>query len=321
MSHSGKNDPKDLGFEKLSVKDSDKEANKPDFRELNLGSPVSPLRTRPSGLTGSTTTATTTTTTTTSSSSSSSGSVSGQAKHAPLPKRHESSSHSGELSDTSPTARPTRHSKSSGQTRSPDSGSTRQHHQPSVNSPPATVNVLPTGNICPSGRILKSTGVGLTSNKSTRTDTLGSGSGLYGHGSIIRGGGGNAAGASQSSRGGSASAAGYPDNAQANRGRGGGGGGDAEEVKRLGNELYRKGCFAEALSMYDRAIALTPANSAYRANRAAALTGLGRVVEAVKECEEAIRLDPYYSRAHHRLGSLFLRSELLPIFGSWCCCV
>ena len=78
-------------------------------------------------------------------------------------------------------------------------------------------------------------------------------------------------------------------------------------MKRLGNELYRKGCFGEALSMYDRAIALVPGNAAYKANRAAALTGLGRVVEAVKECEEAVRLDPNYWRAHRRLATLLLR--------------
>ncbi|KAK1583409.1 hypothetical protein Q3G72_023528 [Acer saccharum] len=309
MSHSGKNatNISQLGFDNLSIQDSlSCEANKPDFRELDLGSPVSPLRTRASGLT------TTTTTTTTSSSSSSSGSVTGQTRLNPVAKRSESSpnSHSGELSgstETSPTA-PTRNFKP-GHNRS-DSGSTHHpsiysghHHQSSVNSPPP--NVLPTGNICPSGRISK-TGMGLMSNRSTRTDTLGSGSGHYGHGSIMRGG---SSSSSSVNVGGAAAypsrslAASCPEIAQANKSWGG----DAEEVKRLGNELYRKGCFGEALSMYDRAIALVPGNAAYKANRAAALTGLGRVVEAVKECEEAVRLDPNYWRAHRRLATLLLR--------------
>ena len=61
------------------------------------------------------------------------------------------------------------------------------------------------------------------------------------------------------------------------------------------------------LSLYDRAIAMSPASAAYRSNRAAALTGLGRLGEAVRECEEAVRLDPNYGRAHQRLASLFLR--------------
>lgn len=82
---------------------------------------------------------------------------------------------------------------------------------------------------------------------------------------------------------------------------------DPEELKRAGNEHYKKGHFADALSFYDRAIALSPASPAYRSNRAAALTGLKRLAEAVRECEEAVRLDPNYSRAHQRLASLFLR--------------
>lgn len=81
----------------------------------------------------------------------------------------------------------------------------------------------------------------------------------------------------------------------------------AEEVKRVGNEMYKKGLFSEALKLYDKAIALSPTNAAYRSNRAAALTGLARIGEAVEECEEALRLDPNYGRAHHRLALLLIR--------------
>ena len=90
-------------------------------------------------------------------------------------------------------------------------------------------------------------------------------------------------------------------------------GADPEEVKRAGNEQYKRGHFVEALRLYDRAIALSPGNAAYRSNRAAALTGLGRLGEAVRECEEAVRLDPNYGRAHHRLASLFLRWVMLQV--------
>lgn len=82
---------------------------------------------------------------------------------------------------------------------------------------------------------------------------------------------------------------------------------DPEELKRLGNDCYKNGHFAEALSLYEKAISMSPSNAAYHFNRAAALMGLRRFVEAVRECEEAIRLDPAYVKAHHRLGSLFLR--------------
>ncbi|XP_024520346.1 TPR repeat-containing thioredoxin TTL1-like [Selaginella moellendorffii] len=82
---------------------------------------------------------------------------------------------------------------------------------------------------------------------------------------------------------------------------------DAEEVKNIGNDQYKKGHFLEALSLYDRAISLSPGQAPYHSNRAAVLAALGRLVEAVQECQQAIVLDPSYSRAHLRLGTLFLR--------------
>ncbi|GJU47679.1 inactive TPR repeat-containing thioredoxin TTL3-like protein [Tanacetum coccineum] len=160
----------------------------------------------------------------------------------------------------------------------------------SVNSP--NTNMLyPSGNICPSGKVLKSN-MNLR-NSTTKTEKLGlgMGTGNYGHGSIIKGGG----------------KSGDPNGeigvivkkAMASH--------DVEEVKNAGNELYKRGNFTEALSLYDRAIMISPDNAACRSNRAAALTVLGRLGEAVKECEEAVRLNPGYQRAHQRLASLYLR--------------
>lgn len=82
---------------------------------------------------------------------------------------------------------------------------------------------------------------------------------------------------------------------------------DPEEVKKGGNEMYRRGNFVDALALYDRAISMSPRVASYRSNRAAALLALGRLGEAVKECKEAIRLDSGYLRAHQRLASLYLR--------------
>lgn len=303
-SHSGKTKP-ELGLESLSDRlrntlayDKDDNAvnvNKPDFRELDLGSPVSPLRTRTSG-------GLTTTTATTSSSSSSSGSFSGRNSAGPnsiVPRKSDSSSNSnsGELSaESSPSA--ARNLKT-GHTRSDSAGSHPLIYSGSgsVTSPP--VNVLPTGNICPSGRIVKT---GMAS-RLTKTDILGSGSVNYGHGSIMRGGVASKpavdSGTGNYSRG--LMVGGDPVRRTACSGT------DPEELKRMGNDNYKKGNFAEALSLYDKAIAISPGNAAYHFNRAAALMGLRRLVEAAKECEEAIRLDPGYVRAHQRLGSLFLR--------------
>ncbi|KAL5982163.1 hypothetical protein ACLOJK_016232 [Asimina triloba] len=80
-----------------------------------------------------------------------------------------------------------------------------------------------------------------------------------------------------------------------------------EDLKAIGNEEYKKGNFAEALAFYDRAISLDPDRASYRSNKSAALIGLGRLLEAVDECREAVWLEPSYSRAHFRLATLYLR--------------
>lgn len=82
---------------------------------------------------------------------------------------------------------------------------------------------------------------------------------------------------------------------------------DPEVLKSMGNDAYQKGRFEEALSLYDGAIALNSNNATYRSNKSAALIGLGRLMEALAECKEAIRIDPSYSRAQHRLATIYLR--------------
>ncbi|GAV90656.1 TPR_1 domain-containing protein/TPR_2 domain-containing protein/TPR_11 domain-containing protein [Cephalotus follicularis] len=82
---------------------------------------------------------------------------------------------------------------------------------------------------------------------------------------------------------------------------------DPETLKIMGNEDYKNGNFVEALALYDAAISLDPYKASYRSNKSAALAALGRLLEAVFECREAIQLDPHYHRAHHRLANLYLR--------------
>ncbi|CAH8387566.1 unnamed protein product [Eruca vesicaria subsp. sativa] len=251
----------------LSLQTND-DVNKPDFRELDLGSPVSTLTPRVSSSSSSSAAATPT------SSSGSSGSASGMVK-----------SHSGEIPrsgmpPTTRTLKPGHRRSSSTGTPLIFSGSSSYSAASQSSGATSAVSpspkVLPAGNICPSGRILRT---GMATRSSTRTETLCTRTGNYGHGNVVRSGGGAAAG----------------------------NGGTPEELKRLGNDMYRRGRFSEALSFYDRAISLSPENASYRSNRAAALTALKRLGEAVKECLEAVRLDPSYSRAHQRVASLYLR--------------
>lgn len=78
-------------------------------------------------------------------------------------------------------------------------------------------------------------------------------------------------------------------------------------LKSMGNEHYRNGRFEEAKALYDQAISINPRNACYYSNKSAALMSLGRLMEAVIECREAIRLDPFYHKAQSRLARLYLR--------------
>ncbi|KAH6760168.1 hypothetical protein C2S51_017117 [Perilla frutescens var. frutescens] len=82
---------------------------------------------------------------------------------------------------------------------------------------------------------------------------------------------------------------------------------DPEELKILGNEDYRNGRFAEALSLYEAAISIDPNKASYRSNKSAALVALGKLLEAALECREAIRIEPFYQRAHNRLALIYVR--------------
>ncbi|KAK6150413.1 hypothetical protein DH2020_015345 [Rehmannia glutinosa] len=82
---------------------------------------------------------------------------------------------------------------------------------------------------------------------------------------------------------------------------------DPEQLKILGNEDYKNGRFAEALALYDAAISIDPNKASYRSNKSAALVALGKLLEAAFECREAIRIDPFYQRAHNRLATIYVR--------------
>ncbi|KAI3451141.1 hypothetical protein Pfo_007806 [Paulownia fortunei] len=82
---------------------------------------------------------------------------------------------------------------------------------------------------------------------------------------------------------------------------------DPEQLKILGNEDYKNGRFAEAVALYDAAISIDPNKASYRSNKSAALVALGKLLEAAFECREAIRIEPFYQRAHNRLATIYVR--------------
>lgn len=82
---------------------------------------------------------------------------------------------------------------------------------------------------------------------------------------------------------------------------------DPDVLKSMGNEHYKHGRFEQAIALYNQAIAINPKNACYYSNKSAALLSLDRLIEAVIECSQAIRLDPFYYNAQYRLARLYLR--------------
>jgi DnaJ family protein C protein 7 len=76
-----------------------------------------------------------------------------------------------------------------------------------------------------------------------------------------------------------------------------------EELKERGNAAFRSSLYEHAVEYYSGAIRLRGGEPVLHSNRAAALIQCGRSAEAVKDAEEAIRLDPAFLKGYHRLHS------------------
>jgi len=79
-----------------------------------------------------------------------------------------------------------------------------------------------------------------------------------------------------------------------------------EEWNNIGRALAERGRYEEALSYYDRALALRPDIAELLSNRGSALCNLGRLDEAETSVREALRLNPDLANAHNNLGSVLL---------------
>lgn len=87
----------------------------------------------------------------------------------------------------------------------------------------------------------------------------------------------------------------------------------SENLKEEGNAAFKSGSFEAACEKYTQAIEIDPLNVALNAslycNRAAALTKLSKLDEAVADCDKAIELDETYKKAFMRRGQLLQMLE------------
>ena len=94
----------------------------------------------------------------------------------------------------------------------------------------------------------------------------------------------------------------------------------AAEAKELGNEAYKRGDYAEAETLYSKAVALCPSDATYYANRAAARMMLNQLQGVIDDCMSTTRLDPTHVKAFLRLGKAHLKlvsTPVLPLRGLW----
>lgn len=76
-----------------------------------------------------------------------------------------------------------------------------------------------------------------------------------------------------------------------------------ERLKRLGNQAFRAGRFAETIARYSEAVALAPDHPMLYSNRSAAHVAAGNLVAAVADARNCVRLRPAWSKGHARLGT------------------
>lgn len=78
----------------------------------------------------------------------------------------------------------------------------------------------------------------------------------------------------------------------------------SEEERNRGNELYKKGDFVGSVQAYTESIKRNPSDPRGYTNRASAYTKLVALPEALKDCEEAIKLDDKFTKGYIRKSNV-----------------
>ena len=78
---------------------------------------------------------------------------------------------------------------------------------------------------------------------------------------------------------------------------------EAEELKRIGNELFKKKQYVDALKKYKKATKTDPQNAIYWSNIAACYDILNDFGESKAAAEKCIQLDPSFIKGYYRLAT------------------
>ncbi len=78
---------------------------------------------------------------------------------------------------------------------------------------------------------------------------------------------------------------------------------NAEKYKEIGNSLYKKGAFSDAIKAYNSAIALNPHNPTYFSNRSACYLTMKEPKSALADAEVCRRLKPDWAKGAYRLAA------------------
>jgi stress-induced-phosphoprotein 1 len=80
----------------------------------------------------------------------------------------------------------------------------------------------------------------------------------------------------------------------------------AEQAREAGNVQFKAGQFADAVKSYTEAIKRLPTDPRGYNNRAAAYNKLAALPEALKDAEEAVKIDPSFVKAYLRQSTVLL---------------
>ncbi|KAF7679667.1 Stress-induced-phosphoprotein 1 [Astathelohania contejeani] len=81
--------------------------------------------------------------------------------------------------------------------------------------------------------------------------------------------------------------------------------------KEKGNEEFKKGNYTQAMEYYTQSINENPNNEILYSNRAACLTKLNRLEEAIQDCLKAIEINPKFLKGYIRLGGLYTSIDVI----------